>query len=166
MERDLATAAAYHRRQSSIAKKRWHPVDNVETILLVSPGGSVEQNQQLNRCRGNATLSKIIKSPFGTDNLTDVDNLAQTSKVGLSVGPRKTGGTPPTTDRLSSHQRAEQVTLRALLLHLGESGFAEAIDILSATPLLLERAAKAERRKPGSGVVVLLDGLRQHVKAL
>jgi hypothetical protein len=56
-------------------------------------------------------------------------------------------------------RQAEQAWQRDLLHERGPDGFAKAIDILAVNPALVERATKAELRKPGSGVMAAVIGL-------
>jgi len=56
-------------------------------------------------------------------------------------------------------RQAEQAWQRDLLHDQGPDGFAKAIDLLAANPALVERATRAELRKPGSGVMAAVIGL-------
>jgi hypothetical protein len=69
----------------------------------------------------------------------------------------------PTRDQTKA-QRAQQLWERDLLAKLGARGYANAIDMLAADPVLVDRATRAELRKPRSGVMAAMIGLREKIR--
>jgi len=57
--------------------------------------------------------------------------------------------------------KARQKWENDLLAHAGEERFAELMEVLAAHPELLDRATAAELRKPGSGAMAVVIGLKR-----
>jgi hypothetical protein len=67
---------------------------------------------------------------------------------------------PSAKDR-AKQGRAQAAWERDLLAKLGESAYAEAIDILAGHPEIIKRATAAELRRPGSGAMAAAIGLKR-----
>src|SRR5215204_144404 len=156
VEADLALAAKFHAKQKANSKRRWekNTGDNKS---------SRESSHGMRPTQRFQTLNNFTSHPMGMPKESKIESLpleledstSAVEKVQAGRLPNKANGQPS-----EVRQRRAQHSWEAALRHQLGTRYADAISVLARDHDLVVRATRAELRKPGSGVMAALLGLR------
>ena len=156
VEHDLAAAAKFHGKQKANAKRRWENNTGDKNMSGHSSRG-IGQPERFQTLKNSATHAVAMPKKERIDSLPlELEgSTSAVEKVQAGRLPNKANGQPS-----EVRQRRAQHSWEAALRHQLGSRYADAIGVLAADKALCERATLAELRKPGSGVMAALLGLR------